>query len=133
MLVLWLRPADIAALGEPPPAGTLLHMSGLTGQPASSLPPIGWRERMNIAYPFDLPGRHLVRIDFALGRFRIRNIPVVDEQLQADTYLACGLLSETVSHMVDTFVPQYLIERIESDIDHRVLTGYYPRLTLATG
>jgi hypothetical protein len=35
--------------------------------------------------------------------------------------------------MVDTFERDYLIERIEQDLDHRVLTGYYPRLTLAAG
>jgi hypothetical protein len=35
--------------------------------------------------------------------------------------------------MADTFVRPYLIERIEDMVDHRVITGYYPRLTLATG
>ena len=53
--------------------------------------------------------------------------------MQADTYLACGLLSETVNHMADTFVRTYLVERIQDMLEHRVLTGYYPRLSLATG
>jgi hypothetical protein len=35
--------------------------------------------------------------------------------------------------MVDTFVPDYLIERIEEMLEHRVITGYYPRLALAPG
>src|SRR5256886_7003944 len=35
--------------------------------------------------------------------------------------------------MVDAFVRDYLIERVEMALDHRVLTGYYPRLTLAPG
>jgi hypothetical protein len=35
--------------------------------------------------------------------------------------------------MADTFVPDYLIERIEDSIDHRILTGYYPHLKLASG
>ena len=50
---------------------------------------------------------------------------------QADTYLACGLLSEVLSHMVDTFVRPYLIEQLQAMVEHRVITGYYPRLTLA--
>jgi hypothetical protein len=58
---------------------------------------------------------------------------VVDEQVQADTYLACGLLAETLSHLVDAFIPEYLIERLQDMIEHRIITGYYPRLTLATG
>jgi hypothetical protein len=74
-----------------------------------------------------------VRVDYALSWFRIRRIPVVAQQVQADTYLACGLVSETLSHMVDAFVRDYLIERVEMALDHRVMTGYYPRLTLAPG
>lgn len=35
--------------------------------------------------------------------------------------------------MADAFVRDYLIERVEMALDHRVLTGYYPRLTLAAG
>ena len=63
--------------------------------------------------------------------FRIRQIPVVAEQIQADTYLACIILSDTINHMVDTFVRDYLVERIEEMLEHRILTGYYPRLSLA--
>jgi hypothetical protein len=74
-----------------------------------------------------------VRVDYAFGWFAIRHIPVVDERVQADTYLACGLLAETLSHMVDAFVRDYLVERIDDMLEHRILTGYYPRLTLAPG
>jgi hypothetical protein len=35
--------------------------------------------------------------------------------------------------MVNAFVRDYLIERIEMGLDHHVLTGYYPRLSLAPG
>jgi hypothetical protein len=53
--------------------------------------------------------------------------------VQVDTYLVCGLVSDTLNHMVDTFVRDYLIERIEGMLEHRVITGYYPRLALAPG
>jgi hypothetical protein len=33
--------------------------------------------------------------------------------------------------MVDTFVRDYLVERIEEQLEHRIITGYYPRLALA--
>ena len=132
-LVLWLRPADIAALGRPPAASTAVFMSGLMGGLERSPLPPGWRDRTRLAYPFDLPEQRRVGVDFAFGWFRIRHVPVVAAQVQADTYLACGLLAETLSHMVDTFVPDYLVERIEDLLDHRIITGYYPHLTLATG
>lgn len=130
--VLWLRPEDLRAL--PPPSGQArIYMSGLMA--GLELAPLAenWRPRVHMAYPVDLPESRRVRLDYAQSWFRIRRIPVVDERLQADTYLACGLLSETLKHMVDAFVPDYLVESLEGTVEHRVLTGYYPRLTLAPG
>jgi cytochrome c553 len=131
-LVLWLRPADIAALGVPPRGATTVFMSGLMGGLEQAPVPAQWRSRTELAYPFDLPDKRRVRVDYPLGWFRIRKIPLVAEQTQADTYLACGLLSEVLSHMVDNFARAYLIEQLQAMIEHRVITGYYPRLTLAS-
>src|SRR4029077_17594510 len=75
--------------------------------------------------------RRRVRVDYALGWMLGRHIPLVAEQVQTDTYLALGLLSETLKHMADNFVRDFLIERMEDDVAHRIITGYYPRLTLA--
>ena len=131
-LMLWLRPDDIAQLDAPPESVTIF-MSGLMGGLERSPLPADWRERARFAYPFDLPEDRRTGITQAFGWFRIRKIPVVAEQVQADTYLACGLLAETLSYMADTFVPDYLIERVEEMIDRRIITGYYPHLTLASG
>jgi cytochrome c553 len=132
-LVLWLRPAELAAL--PATLGTTqqVYLSGLMGGLENAPLPAGWREQTHIAYPFDLPEARKVRVDFAQGWFTLRKIPVVSLQVQADTYLACGLISETINHMVDTFVRDYLVERFQTLLEHRAVTGYYPRLALATG
>jgi hypothetical protein len=132
-LVLWLRPEDLRSLERVPVETSRVWISGeMGGLEQAPLPP-SWRAATRMAYPVDLPGQRVVRVDYALSWFRIRKIPVVAQQVQADTYLACGLLSETLSHMVDAFVRDYLIERVEMALDHRALTGYYPRLTLAPG
>ena len=81
-LVLWLRPGDIAALGDAAPSPPTVYMSGLMGGLERSPLPVG-----------------------------------------VDTYLACGLLAETLSHMADAFVRDYLVERTEEMLEHRVLTG----------
>jgi hypothetical protein len=133
VLVLWLRPADLAVLGAAPAAPTAVYLSGLMGGLERSPLPASWRARARMAYPFDLPERRIVRVDYPLGWFSFRHIPVVAEQLQADTYLACGVLAETLNHMADLIEPDYLVERLEEVLDHRFLTGYYPHLTLATG
>ena len=132
VLVLWLRGPDLLSLEKlRPPAGITAFASGEMADFESAPVPAGWRPVTRLTYPVDLPERRVVRVDYALGWFRIRQIPVVAQQVQADTYLACGILSETLNHMVDAFVRDYLLERMEMDLDHRVLTGYYPRLTLA--
>ncbi|OIR16359.1 hypothetical protein GALL_30810 [mine drainage metagenome] len=133
VLVLWLRPPDVAALGNAPASPAAVFMSGLMGGLEYSPLPSSWRSRTRLAYPFDLPEKRIVPVDYALGWFAIRHIPVVDEQVQADTFLACGLLAETLSDMADTFVPVYLVERVQDMLAHRIITGYYPHLSLAPG
>jgi hypothetical protein len=133
VLVLWLRPVDVAALGPAPAAPATVYLSGLMGGLEHAPLPPGWRDRVRLAYPFDLPDARSVRVDYPLGWFSFRHIPVTAEQVQVDTYLACGLLAETLSHTADTFVREYLVERMEELLEHRYLTGYYPRLALAEG
>ncbi len=132
-LVLWLRSRDLAALEAHPPTAKGLWISGLMGGLENAPLPEHWRAVTHMAYPFDMPDKRRIRVDYPLGWFRVRKVPIVDVQVQADTYLTCGLVSETLNHMVDTFVPDYLVERIESMLEHRIITGYYPRLTLAPG
>jgi hypothetical protein len=132
-LVLWLRPEDLKSLAGIAVPTSRVWISGEMGGLEQAPLPAPWRTSTRMAYPVDLPGQRVVRVDYALSWFRIRKIPVVAQQVQADTYLACGLVSETLNHMVDAFVPEYLIERVEMALDHRALTGYYPRLTLAPG
>jgi hypothetical protein len=132
-LVLWLREADLRVLEQVPPPASRVWISGEMGGLEGAPLPQSWRAATRMAYPVDLPGQRVARVDYALGWFRIRRIPVVAQQVQADTYLACGLVSETLNHIVDAFVRDYLIERVEMALDHRVLTGYYPHLSLAPG
>jgi len=132
-LVLWLRPPDIAALSAAAPPSATVFISGLMGGLAGAPLPGAWRSVTRMAYPFDMSSQRIVRIDYARSWFALRHIPVVDEPVQVDTYLACGLVSETLSHMVDSFFRDYLVERVESMLAHRILTGNYPRLALAPG
>jgi hypothetical protein len=131
VVVLWLRPADIAALtssGAPPER---VYLSGLmSGLENAPLPP-RWREHAALTYPFELPQRRRVQLDYALGWFAFRHIPVVDLRFQADTFLACSLFADTLRLMGDHASPPYLLEQLQGLLEHRTLTGYYPRLALA--
>lgn len=132
-LLLWLRPEDLARLPPLPTQAPQVFLSGVMGGLENSPLPPDWRSHSQMAYPFDLPEARRVRVDFALGWLTLRKIPVLATQLQVDTYLACGLLSETLNHMADNMDRDYLIERLQTMLEHRIVTGYYPRLALANG
>jgi len=126
-----MRDICIAALGPVPKGVTLAYLSARMGGLEKAPLAADWRALAEMAYPFDLPDHRRVQVDYPLGWFRLRSIPVVAEQQQADAYLGCIILSDTINHMVDTFVRDYLVERIQEGLQHRILTGYYPRLTLS--
>lgn len=130
VVVLWLRPGDIAALGPAPPANTRVYMSGLMGGLEDAPLPPGWRASTHLAYPFDVPDRRGVRLDYPLGWFSFRHIPVVALQVQADTYLACTLVTEVTKQLADSYVRPYLIEQLQGMLERRIMTGYYPHLAL---
>jgi len=132
-LMLWLRPDDLAALPPTPPAAATVFVSGLMGKLEDAPLPAAWRKVARLSYPYDLPDARRVRMNFPLGWFKVRHIPIVDERVQTDTYLACVILSETLGHMLDSFVRDYLVERVEVMLSHRQVNGYYPRLGLAPG
>ena len=132
-LVLWLRGADLAALPDPVPGLATVYVSGVMGGLERAPLPPAWRERARIAYPYALPDERSLRLNYPLGWFHLRHIPVVAERVQIDTYVACSVLLETLAAMLDEFVPDYLIERVEMTLDSRMVNGYYTHLTLAQG
>jgi hypothetical protein len=131
-LILWLRPGDLILL-PPGIKGDKVFMSGLMGGMEHAPLSAGWHRTVRMAYPFDLPERRQVGMNFPLGWFRIRHIKVVDERVQSDTYLACRILSESMGDMLESFFRDYLVEQIETMLSKRLVNGYYPRLGLAPG
>ena len=130
-LVLWLRPADVGSLDKVPTRALHVLMSGLmAGLEAAPLPP-AWRPVTLLVYPVDLPDQRVIRLDYARGWLALHHIPVLAEQVQVDTYVACRLVLEALDHMSGTFVPEYLVERLEGMLEHQFISGYYPRLALA--
>ena len=130
-LMLWLRRPDIQQLPSLPAQMSGVFMSGLMGGLEEAPLPPAWRPVIHMAYPFDLPDKRTVPTDYAFGWFALRHIPVVAAQAQIDTYLTCSVLSDAVTHIGDLLNRDYLIETIEQSLGHRVVNGYYPRLSLA--
>ena len=133
VLVFWLRRDDLLALPGAAPTARQVYISGLMDDFAETSLPAAWRPLVRMSYPVDLPKQRQFRTTFPHGWFRIRHIPVVADRVQSDTYLACGILAEALTDMLDIFERDFLVERIEDMVSRRVLSGYYPRLGLAPG
>jgi len=129
-LVLWLRADDLGGLPAPPASTGAVFVSGLMGGLESAPLPPAWRERALLAYPLALPDERASFLNYPLGWFHLNRIPVVAERVQVDTYVACSELADAIASMLDEFVPDYLVERVESSMEARLVNGYYKRLGL---
>lgn len=132
-LVLWLSPEDIAALPAAPPPGASVWLSGLLGGLEQMPLPVSWLPVSEISYPLELPERRALAMTLPEGWFRIKHIPLTNERVELQTYIACQILSETIGEMHVSFVPDYLVERLEVMLSHRRLNGMFARLSLAPG
>jgi hypothetical protein len=133
VLVLWLRAADLKALPAPAPKNPEVYASGVMGGLEQAPLPPAWRRIARIAYPFELPEARSLRLNYALGWFHLEQIPVVNERVQVDTYIACSVLAQTLSSMIGEYQRDYLVERVEAMLSSRLVDGYYSRLGLAPG
>jgi hypothetical protein len=133
VLVLWLRAADLKALPAPTPKNAEVYASGVMGGLEQAPLSPAWRDIARIAYPFELPEARSLRLNYPLGWFHLEKIPVVDERVQVDTYIACSVLAQTLSSMIGEYQRDYLVERVEAMLSSRLVDGYYSRLGLAPG
>jgi hypothetical protein len=133
VLVLWLRAADLKALPAPKAGNPEVYASGVMGGLEQAPLSPAWRRIARIAYPFELPEARSLRLNYPLGWFHLEQIPVVDERVQVDTYIACSVLAQTLSSMIGEYQRDYLVERVEAMLSSRLVDGYYSRLGLAPG
>ena len=130
-VILWLSPQELAGLPPPPGKAALVLASGLLGGLEDAPLSSAWRSSVHVTYPFDLPEARALRMRLPLEWLRLHHIEIVDERIQTDTYLACVILARTLDRMLDSFLPDYLIERVEDSLGNRTSNGYYPHLGLA--
>jgi hypothetical protein len=133
VIILWLRKADLAALPPEEPRNRQIYFSGTMGGLENAPLPQTWRSVALMTYPFELPAARAARMNYPMGWFSIQHIPVVAERAQTNAYIACGILGDALRSMLDEFVRDYLLERIEDELSPRIVNGYYNRLSLAPG
>jgi hypothetical protein len=124
-LVLWLRPRDLARLADITPPRGAVYVSATLG--GTELPP-AWRAQARLADPFELPELRRAGLARFHAWLQMRGLPLVDERVQSDAYLACTLLAEKLDDMLETITRDHLLERAEAFIGAR--PGIYHRLSL---
>jgi hypothetical protein len=119
-LVLWLRRAD-PRLAVPPGLPTYLSGTMLDGA-------IPQGENVRITYPWRLPGDAANGARRATAWLRARGLD--EGRVAADTWFAATLAGEALSHLMDSFSRDYLVETVEHELSTTVLASSYPSLTL---
>jgi hypothetical protein len=131
--VLWARNSELAGLPATPPKADAVLLSGLMAGPGAARLPAPWRERARMTYPFNLPGLGGSRTAVPRAWLEKNKIPIVNEAVQIDTYVACAAMSESIGSLFDAYSRELLIERFEDMLGSDSSPGRYPRLGLAQG
>ncbi len=130
--VLWLRGADLTRVA-PPSASTELYLSAtLLGHDFDAVP-ASLRSAAVIAHPHALPEERATRLRVLGAWLAKQGLPLEDESLQADAYMACSALQHAMDEVVQRPGAEFLIERLEVITERRGFAGLYPRLSLGTG
>lgn len=136
-LVTWLDERDLVnlhALGEPPSGLERFYLSGsLVSSPCRILMFDSWLDKVRLTYPFELASRRAQRLSRLDVWLRARNIPLLDERIQANTYFAVTVAGDALAHMEQNFSRDYFIERVEQMTEQSLSSAVYPRLSLGPG
>jgi hypothetical protein len=134
--VLWLPPPDLARaqalLATGAKAKAVYLSSGLNGGPRTGLAADG-SGRVRLIYPQDLPAAREARLEAARRWLRGKGIAIGDEKLQLNAYLAATVTGMAVSHSMDTYSREFLLERLEHRLGTANELSIYPHLSLGPG
>jgi hypothetical protein len=132
-IVFWLRPADVARLADlPAPRAAVYFSATLAGGEHAPLPP-AWKRSAQLLYPFELPDARRANLTRFHAWLETRGLPLVDERLQSDAYLASLLVAEKIDDLDETLSQDRLVERAEAILSMHLATGSYHRLSLGPG
>jgi len=120
VLVLWLKPQDLEALGAlPVPEVSAVYASTLLG--GGEHAPVGaaWRPRLRLVYPYELPGKRARDLATFHSWLKVRGLEQVDEPMQSEVFFAVNYLQYTLTEMLDNVYGDYLVDRGETMLRRR--------------
>jgi len=118
-LVLWLGPADLAALAQLPAPLAPVYVSTLLGGTAPRQLPAQWRAQLHLLYPYELPQKREHNMATFHSWVALRQLPLVDEAMQSEVFFSVGYFVFTMSEMLDNVYRDCLIDRGETNVRRR--------------
>lgn len=135
-LVLWLSPRDLAQAQVLMAAGSQVKAvylsASLNGGQRTGLAANG-EGRVRLIYAQDLPAVRGARLDLARRWLRNKGIALSDEKVQMNAYLAATVVGMFMSHSMDTYSREFLLERMEHGLGTALEVSIYPHLSLGPG
>ncbi|MGC2167007.1 MAG: c-type cytochrome [Gallionella sp.] len=120
VVMMWLRPNDIAALNTVSPVtGAKYYFSAVLGQAENAPLSPAWKEKSNLVYPYELPEKRAVNLAYFHAWLNMRKLPLVDEVMQSEAFFTLNFLTDTVSEMLNNMYRDYLMERAETMLSKR--------------
>ena len=132
-VVFWLTENELVRLEQVPVPTAAVYFSAIMDDGEKAPLPPAWRAQAQMAYPFELPGKRKANMSFFRAWLKRRNVPLLDERVQTDAYLACEFMAQQIDAMNEYLFRDYLLERAENKLSSKLENPHYRHLSLGPG
>ena len=119
VLMFWLRPDDVQALGSIAPVATKSYFSGLLAKGERAPLAANWRAQSSLVYPYELPENRAKNLDYFHVWLNTGKLDLIDEAMQSEIFFALNFMTDTLAEMLDNVYRDYLVERAETMLSIR--------------
>lgn len=134
-LVLWLRPPHLAgvrrALRRNADVEAVYASATLAAGDAEAM--LAADQRVQLVHPEELPSLRDAKTDAVRRWLRGKGLSSPHEAVQMNAYLAATVVGMGMSHNVDVYSREFLVEFIEHRLGTAIEASRYPRLSLGPG
>ncbi|MEP7294953.1 MAG: hypothetical protein ABI702_02110 [Burkholderiales bacterium] len=135
-LVLWLKPEDLVqaqtlTAAASPVKAVYLSSSLVDGKRSGIAADAGGRVRL--VYPQDAPVARETRLALVKRWLLSNGLALTDEKVQMNAYLAATVTAMVVSHSMDTYSREFVLERMEHRLGTALEPSIYPHMSLGPG
>jgi hypothetical protein len=120
-LVLWLQGSALDALGSlkpsPNPARRIYLSRSLA--PTTTAVPVALQASVRWVYPYELPRARQANLAYLHTWLKLKNIPLVDEEMQSELFFSANLMTDVLQDLLDNLYRDYLVERTEDMLGKR--------------